>query len=106
MISSFFDRDVFSEKLASYFVRECSKFLFIKKHEWQYENEYRLISKKQSDGPLDIELKPEYLKEVIFGIKFPDKEKSKFVQIISGEFTKTKMYEAEKYNGDMRFKPI
>ncbi|AFR03805.1 hypothetical protein PCC21_024020 [Pectobacterium carotovorum subsp. carotovorum PCC21] len=51
-------------------------------------------------------MKPEYLKEVIFGIKFPDKEKSKFVQIISGEFTKTKMYEAEKYNGDMRFKPI
>ncbi|QQK71981.1 DUF2971 domain-containing protein [Pectobacterium versatile] len=105
-LSGLLDKKRFSEVIVNYFLKDFSRFFFIKKIEWAYENEYRLVVPKKDDGPLDIEFKKEYLKEVNLGVKFPEDKKEFFIERVSEKFPAAKIFTASKYNSEIKFSPI
>lgn len=98
--------EIFSEKLASITLNLFANYFYIKKNDWQYENEHRLILRRnselinKSEGLDLISFNAAELSEVIFGVKAESKIITDCRKIIDEKYPNTKVYKAEKRGWD------
>lgn len=99
--------EMFSEKLASITFNLFTNYFYIKKNDWQYEFEHRLILNRESEliNKLDklelISFNEAELSEVIFGAKAESKFITDCRKIIEEKYPNTKVYKAGKSGWDL-----
>ena len=98
-----FENSKFSNKLTRFFLLHFMPFFFIKKKDWEYEDEYRLVLNKKQTNNGFIGFKTESLKEVIFGVKSQGCNDNNLLETIKNKFPHTEIYFAKKTNGKLDF---
>ena len=102
-VDSLIEHPKFSNILSVFFDSKLMPFFFLKKKDWNYENEFRLVLNKHKTNDGFLTFKNESLKEVILGAKCQYDMQNGIIETIQKKFSDAQVYRATKRNGELMF---
>jgi len=100
--------DSLSNQAASKTASVLFKYFFLKKEEWSYENEYRVILPANYDKIINhntmdiVEFDPNDLKSVIFGVATPDKTVKEITALVQDKYKHVSLHKAYKKGWELK----
>ncbi|BCS96653.1 hypothetical protein DSLASN_22850 [Desulfoluna limicola] len=101
-LDDFTDRPDIVNPLTQYFLNEMKPYFFIKKNDWNYENEHRLVKRINEIQDDFLKFNPEALIEITFGIRFDESLKRELIDTILEKYPHVTIQNAIKYNGVLK----
>ena len=98
--------DDFLNKVIWFAIKNLSPSFFIKKHIWNYEEEYRVVRFSEEANNHLLTFSSNAVKEIVFGINMCKSEKESVIQLISTRKYPAKILQAKKLNSDLFFEDI
>ncbi len=82
--------------ISSLFLIHLIKTLYVKKDNWEYEEEYRKIEPKAKVPSDVLNFNKAQVKEIILGLRMKEIEKNEIIQIAIDEYPHAKLFQASK----------
>ena len=99
-----FQQDNFLNRISFVFLTKMISFFYIKKNEWHYEEEHRIVLNKNKLESDFVNFKPESLRKVIFGVQCDKKIKKNIELKLSKQLPNTQKLHAYKENGILQIR--